>query len=776
MRPLEAGRSVNGHPPRTRGIEPGRHASRIGMLLMVLLIGGTSLLLSVHRGQVEQVNLTRRVIRGLDCVDRSVSAATAAAALLRPLTRSEQRTGAARVDAELALLAAAPTCHEVGVSRLVAELREDWTTTDDSLPARASRLLHSVAALTTEVGNRSDAVLDPVASEYHKADMIITVLPALRAAVAETTQMLPTRGARPSERSPAVVATAARVELLTDQLELRAGHLFAVDPRSRAKLAPHVTKIVRWAERITPGHVLSAPLPDAEVAVEAGEHAAQVEAISSYVSEALRRSLAARLVAQTRRSRVSLSLAALLGCVGMWRAAVGVRDARRRRRSEEDLHHRAFHDPLTGLANRDWFRQQLAAALALPASAAASTAVVLVDLNDFKALNDGFGHHVGDGVLVEMAARLNEGARGGDVVARLGGDEFALLLKDVDRGGAEALCDRLATLIAVPCDVHGHEIVVHASLGIYLAEAGVDLDQAMRNADIAMYEGKLNRVETAPIVFDTQRHAGALERDGLGSDLRGVAQRGELVSHYQPIFDLSTRRIIGAEALVRWQHPSRGLLMPEQFIPLAEAGTSILEIGEWILQAAFQEAVVWREEFGSAFQISVNVAVRQLMDSGASGRIHAILAQNALSPTGVWLEVTEEAFTSSSGQPTRQLHLLRDLGFSVAVDDFGTGYSSLGRLPSLPIDLLKIDRRFVAGSIMNSHDSTVADSVIGLARSLGKQALAEGIETKEQLRHLHAMGCDLGQGYLLADPMTSQELTRFMQDAASGSRGEMLTT
>ena len=745
---------------------------------MVLLIGSTSLLLSVHSSQVKQTHLTRRVIQGLDCVDHTVSVATAAGALLGPISGPEQPGGAARVDAELASLSAAPSCQQLRISGLIGELRHEWAAaTDETLPARASRLLYNVAALTTEVGNRSGAVLDPVASEYHKADMIISVLPALRVALAEAVQPLPTYAADLSGRSPAVVATAARVELLTDQLELRADHLFAADPRSREELAPHVTKIVRWADRITPGHLLSVPLPDAEVAAEAGEHVEHVEAISSYARNELRRSLAARLVDQTERSRLSLSLAAFLGCIGIFLAAMGMRDARSRKRSEQELHHRAFHDPLTGLANRDLFRQQLAAALTAPAGGTdTSTAVVLVDLNDFKALNDGFGHHVGDSVLVEMASRLKAGARGEDVVARLGGDEFALLLKDVDRTAAEAVCDRLAARMCAPCDIHGHEIVVHASVGIYVAPAGADPDQAMRNADIAMYDGKVNRVETAPIVFDQTRHALALERDGLSSDLRGAAQRGELVAHYQPIFDLRTRRIIGAEALMRWQHPSRGLLMPEEFIQLAEAGTSILEIGEWILQDAFRETVAWREQFGADFQISVNVAVRQLMDTGASDRIHAILTHSGLSPHGVWLEVTEGAFTSSSDQPTRQLRRLRDLGFSVAADDFGTGHSSLGLLPSLPIDLFKIDRTFIAEITTNAYDPTVADSVIALARSLGKRTLAEGIETNEQHAHLRTAGCDLGQGYLLADPMPSQELTRFMETAASGSAAEKVST
>jgi diguanylate cyclase (GGDEF)-like protein len=413
------------------------------------------------------------------------------------------------------------------------------------------------------------------------------------------------------------------------------------------------------------------------------------------------------------------------------------------RQREGELEFQAFHDPLTQLANRALFRDRLDHALQQRRDEPVS--VLFVDLDDFKTVNDSLGHDAGDRLLASVGERLRACVRVGDTVARIGGDEFAILIEG-DRAATEGplLAQRVLAALDVPFAVSGRDLRISASLGLATGEyetgAGV-----LQDADLAMYAAKANgkaRVE----LFEHRMRTTAVDRLELVADVQAAVEAGEMVVHLQPIVDLSTLEVEGHEALVRWQHPQRGLLGPEAFVPLAEETGAIVPMGWWVLERACEQAAGW-----PTGRIAVNLAARQVLDPAAVTTVAAILARTGIDPRRVVLEITESVLLDADAIGHR-LNELRALGVLLAIDDFGTGYSSLSYLTRLPVDIVKIDRSFVERLGGPPGDEMLVRAVVQLARSLGLRSVGEGVETASQLERLRSFGCDAAQGYLFGRP------------------------
>jgi diguanylate cyclase (GGDEF)-like protein len=428
------------------------------------------------------------------------------------------------------------------------------------------------------------------------------------------------------------------------------------------------------------------------------------------------------------------------------------RDVTEHRRLEGELIHQAFHDSLTGLANQALFRDRVEHATSRLQRHGGQLAVLFVDLDDFKNVNDSLGHSAGDDLLKIVSDRLASCLRHGDTAARLGGDEFAVLIDDLDDPeAANEIAERIITVLREPIHLGAKHVSATASVGIAFGSAGAHADEMLRNADLAMYTAK-GSGKNCVRIFAPEMHLAAVERLDLEVHLRGAAERGELVMYYQPIYELRTGRLAAFEALVRWQHPERGLLGPMSFIPFAEAGGLIDEIGNHVLLSACEEASRWVRMVGEAAapSITVNVSPRQLLDADLPERVDSLLQRSGLDPARVILEITEGALIKDPDAATAKLTSLRHLGVRLAVDDFGTGYSSLAYLQQFPIDMLKIDRSFV--NDMARPESSLAAAIVQISHTLGLVPIAEGVESQEQADALAELGCDLAQGFHLGRP------------------------
>ena len=454
---------------------------------------------------------------------------------------------------------------------------------------------------------------------------------------------------------------------------------------------------------------------------------------------------------------------------------------------EERIAYQAFHDALTGLPNRALFMDRLEHALARKERQHGALAVLFLDLDDFKVINDSLGHKAGDLLLSEVGQRLKACVRPGDTVARLGGDEFTLLLEDLDSmQDAELVAERIAAQLKAPFDLDGHTVFVTTSLGIAFDSAfSAGPDALLRDADVAMYAAK-NSGKSRHAVFDVGMNARAWLRLEMEIELRRALERGEFVVHYQPVVCLETGRVEEVEALVRWQHPVRGLVLPGEFIPVAEETGLIIPIGEWVLREACKQMREWqRSVIGGRWSVttgqlhaapeqepaavsrrlalSVNLSVRQLKQSDLVERIAGILTETGLHPGDLKLEITESVALEDSEATLSMLGELHELGVKLAIDDFGTGYSALSYLKRFPVDTLKIDRSFMVDLGSDLENTAIVRAVIAFAQTLNLSVTAEGIETVEQLEHLRTLGCDCGQGYLFARPLPCTELERILQ-------------
>jgi diguanylate cyclase (GGDEF)-like protein len=440
---------------------------------------------------------------------------------------------------------------------------------------------------------------------------------------------------------------------------------------------------------------------------------------------------------------------------------------RQREALESDLRHLAFHDELTGLANRALLHDRVEQALASSQRTGQTVALCFGDLDGFKTVNDTLGHHVGDSVLVRASRLLTSIVRPGDTVARLGGDEFAVLMVDVGHpDNAVEFAHRVVSVLRDAPDFEGNQIGLSISVGVAYGEPGKNTEQLLSEADSAMYEAKetgKNRVE----VFRTSMRSRMLERLDLTNGFRWALGRSEFFLEYQPIVTLADGRLVGFEALVRWNHPHLGEVEPLRFIPIAEETGFIVPLGRWVLVEACEQLAAWSAESGKALTLSVNLSRRQLISTHLIDEVRTALALSGVDPHQLMLEVTESVLMEDPAQATRALSELRSLGIRIAVDDFGTGYSSLSHLQRFPVDVLKIDKSFIDPLAGHDEESrALVTAILGLADTLGLEVIAEGIEHQSQLHHLVELGCHRGQGFLMARPLDTEAAVHYIAESS----------
>jgi diguanylate cyclase (GGDEF)-like protein/PAS domain S-box-containing protein len=458
---------------------------------------------------------------------------------------------------------------------------------------------------------------------------------------------------------------------------------------------------------------------------------------------------------------------AIVGCVGT------VEDITERERIEAQLTHQALHDPVTGLPNRTLFLDRVSMALARVRRSGGTVAVLFMDLDRFKMINDSLGHEAGDRVLTTIAARLDQSLRGSDSVGRLGGDEFAVVCEVKRPDEATVVAERIATAIEAPMVLDSGQMVVSASIGIALGESGSTPTDLLENADAAMYRAK-ERGKARVEVYDESMRALTLRRLHIENALRAAIEKEQLEVFYQAEVDLENGDITGAEALVRWRDPARGLVPPDEFIPVAEETGLIVPLGAWVLREACREAAQLRT-FGWPIKISVNLSTRQLAHPGLVPLVADTLEEMSLEPGSLCLEITESVLMQDADRAVVLLEELKALGVTLSLDDFGTGYSSLSYLRRFPVDVVKVDRSFVDGLVDRPGDASIVAAVREVTRSLGLGVVAEGIETPEQLERLRALRYERGQGYLFARPGPAAGLHELLRTGAPWVRGRLFS-
>ncbi len=446
-----------------------------------------------------------------------------------------------------------------------------------------------------------------------------------------------------------------------------------------------------------------------------------------------------------------------------------IQDITQRKALEAELMHQALHDPLTGLANRTLFRDRVGHALERSIRGNAELAVFVLDLDNFKSVNEAFGHGTGDRLLVHVAERLLNATRGCDTVARLGGDEFAVLV-DGTRGETDiaAVADRIVAALQAPSVLApGSTQSTTASIGIARPVAGESMDELLRNADVALSSAK-SRARGAWVLYDPAEHAAVVDRIALEHDLREALPRREFFLVYQPIVGLESGDVRAVEALLRWQHPARGVVAPDRFIPLAEDSGLIVPLGAWILAEACRDAAEWnRLREDSPIGVTVNVSARQIASDHIVADVARSLSESGLDAGLLMLEITESVLMEDTELTIGRLAALKALGVQLAVDDFGTGYSSLSHLQQFPVDVLKIDRRFIERIPHDQNSEALARTILALGAMLSLRTVAEGVETSEQRTTLTDMGCDFAQGYLFSKPVSVTEVRSLLDKRGS---------
>jgi diguanylate cyclase (GGDEF)-like protein/PAS domain S-box-containing protein len=464
----------------------------------------------------------------------------------------------------------------------------------------------------------------------------------------------------------------------------------------------------------------------------------------------------------------SLSLSTLYDGAG---APIGLiaylSDITERKQAEERLHHLAYYDALSGLPNRTLLAKLLDQSLSAALRKQLLGCVLFIDLNRFKLINDTLGRVIGDQLLRQVAQRFRATVREVDLVARLGGDEFAVCLLDIGQHfEASLVAHKLLAALAPPFLIEGHELRVGASIGISVSpQDGADAETLLRLADIAMVRAKQGGESGQEHIafYSHEMNQGMQERMRVETGLRHALGHGQLRLHYQPKYSLSSGRIIGAEALVRWQHPERGMVPPDQFIPLAESTGLVVQVGEWVLETACAQASAWRQAGLPPVPLAVNVSAREFT-AALPGRVRDTLERHNLEPSWLELEITESTLMNNIERVIGIMDQLTKLGVALSLDDFGTGYSSLSYLKRFPIDTLKIDRSFTTGIPRDDNDCAIASTIISIARQLKHKVIAEGVETAEQMAFLKKSGCDEVQGFLLSRPVPADQFERTLRE------------
>ena len=469
--------------------------------------------------------------------------------------------------------------------------------------------------------------------------------------------------------------------------------------------------------------------------------------------------------------------AVVLATVGFasWLVAGDLRNAlsklegenQRVRESQQQIEHLARHDPLTGLPNRLLARDRFEQALALTQRSKAQVALLFLDLDNFKTINDSLGHPAGDDLLCQVAARLQQVVRSGDTVCRQGGDEFLLCLGEVsDRDDAARAALKVLERLSVPFTVSGHQVLMSCSLGIALApDDGADFDILLKKADMAMYKAKVSG-RNAWRCYDQEMDVSVNQHLRLAADMRLALELKQFTLHYQPQIELPSGRMVGAEALVRWQHPDFGAVMPEVFIPIAENTGLIIDLGAWVLQEACAQAMRWRLDGFDWMRVSVNLSPLQFRRGDVDLVVSKALQDSGLPANALELELTESLFIDEWETVSAVLRRLRERGVSLSIDDFGTGYSNLGYLQRLDVEILKIDQSFISRLVEKPQDQAIVRAIVQMAHSLNLTVLAEGIEDRQTLERLIELGCDLGQGFLWAPGVPADVFDTLLQEQA----------
>ena len=585
------------------------------------------------------------------------------------------------------------------------------------------------------------------------------------------------------------VSGALKVALLIEELQVRAGQLqeaYGAQLRSEARFRAliqnstdviavtdaagtiaYVTPSATGTLERDPGSLIGTPLPEL-----AGEDAPRVASLLGSVSAppGVSSPVELRLAVPGAPVRfVEMTAMNLLADPNVEGIVVTIHDVTDRKVFEEQLEHQAFHDPLTGLANRALLADRVERALSRARRRAAKPAVIYLDLDDFKRVNDSQGHEAGDRVLQEVARRLRETLRDADTAARLGGDEFAVLVEETATvEDALVVARRIEGELMRPIELEDGALSIVASLGVVRADDRTrGVVELLRNADIAMYEAK-REARGGHRIFEPSMFGATVQRVRLEEDLRHALDNGELAVVFQPLVDLANRRSVGVEALLRWNHPHRGLVMPLTFIPLAEQTGEIVRIGRWVIEETCRVVGGWNQRLEVPLWANVNVSVRQLVPSFVD-EVAAILERTGFPPELLVLELTESVLAANPGNVTVLLARLRGLGVRVAIDDFGTGYSSLSYLQDLPVDEIKIDGSFVE-ALTQLGDASLVSTIIQLGRRLRVSTVAEGIEQEDQAARLRALGCEFGQGYLFGRPAPGETV---LERLVAGERDDL---
>lgn len=448
----------------------------------------------------------------------------------------------------------------------------------------------------------------------------------------------------------------------------------------------------------------------------------------------------------------------------MFLAGFGV-DVTEVKRSWNHMEHLATHDRLTGLPNRNLFFDRLQHSIEKAARRGEHLAVMFVDLDNFKSINDSFGHQMGDTLLIQVAAQLRACTRRQDTVSRLGGDEFTVIAEDIRESSEDVVAgtaERIIHALEAPFDLGGREALLSASVGIaFYPKDGEDMTTLLRSADTAMYKAKEIGKNNYQF-FTEEMNAHSAERHALAADMRRALADGEFYLVYQPQVDLRSERILGVEALLRWQHPTRGLLLPDEFIPLAETTGLIVPIGEWVLRHVCAQLREWSGQGVNGFRVAVNLSPRQFRQQGLVETIRNIVHESGVAASSLEFELTESCVMDDAATAARILQQLKDMGLWLAIDDFGAGYSSLKYLKRFPIDNLKIDSHFIKDLASDSDDQAIVDAIITMGHSMRLAVIAEGVETQQQMEFLQSKGCDSVQGHYIDYPLSARDVSKMI--------------